>query len=69
MGLPHLISRNNWHRVYFPSMAGKAGFPVRLIEVLVHTAGNKFVEFITPRRRCRQEIEMDSKWVGQNYKW
>jgi hypothetical protein len=37
--------------------------------VLFHTAGNKFVEFITHRRRCRQEIEMVSERVGQIYKW
>lgn len=69
MALPHLISRNSWQRVYIPSLAGKARSPVYLMKVLLHTGGNKFVEFITPRRRCRQEIEMDSDKVGQNSKW
>lgn len=69
MALPHLISGNKWQKVQSPSLAGKAGFPVHLMGVLFLTAGNKFVEFITHRRRCRQEIEMDSKRVGQIYKW
>jgi len=68
MALPHLISRNHWQRVHSPCLLGRAGFPGCLTGVLLHTAGNKFVEFITPRRRCRQEIEMDSRRVGHIYK-
>lgn len=46
----------------------KSWLPGVLTGVLLHTAGNKFVEFITPWRRCRQEIEMDSRRAGHIYK-